>query len=202
MSRSEREANLKAILGKKGYGEVLVSELGGRKVDRKKAIVDGLERGLRERMAPREDEEEYQEGSVPAYARSPAIDLSRNKPDLYKAYTDIRQGKLFDMLTGASPQEISQRVSEGESPYQGPRQDLQTHALTSRLMGERLGIPAARALGFANEVGGGLVGMAQGEGFFGEMGFDPQDLQANELGFESLNQPSLGRSLRYLLTNR
>ena len=69
-------------------------------------------------------------------------------------------------------------------------------------MGERLGAPAARALGFANEVGGGLVGLARGEGFFGELGFDLQDLNANEVGLESLNQPSLSKSLRYLLTNR
>jgi len=179
---------MKALLGEKGYGAVLVSELGGRKRDRKKAIVEELENGLRERMMSHQEEDEYQEGSVPG--------------SLYQAYTDLRQGKLFDMLTGASPQEISQRVSEGESPYQGPRQDLQTHALASRLMADRLGAPAARAIGFANEVGGGLVGMARGEGFFGELGFDPQDLNANEIGIESLKQPSLGRSLKYLLTNR
>ena len=301
---------MKALLGKERYGEVLVTELGGRKRDRKKMVMDGLggtkdasrqdwtsgfQKGsvpragppkhlgemLREGMlepgnidlynrpdvdgstvrsmsfeeegrevliptvvgdrilsdddaiseyertgqhmgvfdspenatayakAVHEDYEsgriptpEYQEGNVPAYAKSPMIDWHRSKPDLYQKYTDLRQGKLFDMLTGASPQEISQRVSQGESPYQGPRRDLQTHALASRLMGERLGVPAARALGFANEVGGGLVGLAKGEGFLGELGFDLQDLNANEVGLESLNQPSLSKSLRYLLTNR
>lgn len=61
MSRSEREANLKALLGEKGYGEVFVSELGGRKRDKKKAIVEGLERGLRERMEPHHEEEDEDE---------------------------------------------------------------------------------------------------------------------------------------------
>ncbi len=169
MSRTEREANMKAFLGKERYGEVLVTELGGRKRDRKKMIMDSLERSHREGSLP-----EYQKGGL---------------PDLYKLYTDLREGKLFDMLTGASPQEISQRVSQGESPFQHPRRDLQTHALASRLMGQRIGAPATRALGFLNEVGGGLVGMAKGEGFFGDLGFDPLDLQANEIGIESLRRP-------------
>ena len=39
---------MKALLGLERYGEVLVTELGGRKRDRKKVIMDSLERSYRE----------------------------------------------------------------------------------------------------------------------------------------------------------
>jgi len=72
MSRSEREAKMKALLGRERYGELLITELGGRKRDRKKMVMDGLERAYREGSLP-----EYQEGNIPAYARSPMIESSR-----------------------------------------------------------------------------------------------------------------------------
>jgi len=119
-------------------------------------------------------------------------------PDLYGAMTTVREGKLFDLLAGASPQEISQRVSAGESPYyEGGREDLKTHSLTSQLLAERLGVPAARVLGTANEVGGGLIGLAKGEGFFGGTGFDLKDLNANEIGIEAyLEQQEMEKQAR------
>jgi hypothetical protein len=65
MSRSEREANMKALLGKERYGEILVTELGGRKRDRKKMILDNLERAFQKgTMAYREGTVSYQDGSL------------------------------------------------------------------------------------------------------------------------------------------
>ena len=72
MSRSMREARMKALLGEKRYGDRIVTELGGRKRDRKKMLLDEMEESYRKGTLP-----EYQEGSVPAWARSPAIDASR-----------------------------------------------------------------------------------------------------------------------------
>ena len=57
MSRTTREAQMKALLGRERYGEVLVTELGGRKRDRKKMIMDGLERSYREGSMQISDED-------------------------------------------------------------------------------------------------------------------------------------------------
>ena len=72
MSRSMREARMKALLGEKRYGDRIVTELGGRKRDRKKMLLDEMEESYRKGTLP-----EYQEGSVPAWARSPIIESSR-----------------------------------------------------------------------------------------------------------------------------
>lgn len=71
MSRSEREAKLKALWGPR-YGFLVVSEMGGRKKDRRKLLKDDI-LGSYEHGS-------YQEGSVPAYARSPMIDARRDAP--------------------------------------------------------------------------------------------------------------------------
>jgi hypothetical protein len=105
-------------------------------------------------------------------------------------FNNLRQGKAFDTLVGMSPQEISNLVADGKSPVNTGREDLQTHALTSKLLADRMGgsfVP--RLLGLGNEVAGGLVSLASGGGFTGETGFDLEDLLANEVGFQDRNKP-------------
>lgn len=85
MSRSMREARIKALQGA-NRGAILVTELGGPKRDRKQMLSDELEKSYRAGSlgccpgcagGGECEEASYQEGTVPAYARSPAIDSSR-----------------------------------------------------------------------------------------------------------------------------
>lgn len=74
MSRYERESKMKALLGQERYGEVLVTELGGRKRDRKKMVMDGLEKSYRGATK----DASYQKGSVSEEAPfNPMIESSR-----------------------------------------------------------------------------------------------------------------------------
>ncbi len=76
MSRYERESKMKALLGRERYGEILVTELGGRKRDRKKMVMNGLEKSYRGATK----DSSYQEGSVPEEAPfNPMIDFSRKQ---------------------------------------------------------------------------------------------------------------------------
>jgi hypothetical protein len=62
------------------------------------------------------------------------------------------------------------------------RTDKEAHSAASEAMAGRIGAGPARGIGIAKEAFTGLTSKLGGGDFFGEQGFDVEDLEANEEG--------------------
>lgn len=168
MSRSERESKMKAMYGDR-YPAVLVSELGGRKRDRRNMLQDELGKTLGS----------YQQGSLTA--RLP-------KGISYAQAVD-------ELLMGPTQDEASR--PEYQPFFAEGRPDRAMHAaffgnMTRDLGGGPLAAGASNIAGFGREGLQGLGSLATGDGFFGPNGFDWSDIAANYAGIGAAQDRRVG----------
>ncbi len=90
------------------------------------------------------------------------------------------------LLTGSYPDQLYDDAALGKSPipWQSQRPDLSVHALASERLAQRTNPFLANFIGFGKEAAQGLGQAIQGNQFFGEHGFDEDDIQANQAGIE------------------
>ena len=80
-------------------------------------------------------------------------------------------GLLFLALAGDTRASVVNRAADGEAPIDpSARLDRRTHALTSKLIAEKSGQPAADLAGVGQEAMTGLFQALTGGKFFGESG--------------------------------
>jgi hypothetical protein len=96
---------------------------------------------------------------------------------------------MLKLLTGRTQQGLQDAASLGKSPVpvapDASNLDKSVHALATQQMSNRIGGAPALGLGFGREVAQGLGQLVQGQPFFGKSGYDPQDMQANLVGFHA-----------------
>jgi len=162
MSRTTREAKLRAIYGDK-YGDVLVTELGGRKRNRKKMLQDVMM-------------ESYRRGTLPSYAGGTITAKLPKGISYTQALDELLMGPAMDEASDPAYEALLARGA-----------DKPLHAaffgrLAKGLGGGRIGSELSNAAGFAREGLQGLGNVATGGQFMGPEGFDPEDIRANWIG--------------------
>jgi hypothetical protein len=111
------------------------------------------------------------------------------------------QDLFLNLAAGQDAQGIYNLAARGRAavPYTQARPDRSAHAMGAELMAQRLGGDATRTIGVGKEVVQGLAQLLQGGAFAGEHGFDPGDVEANELGIRASGSPGMGARLIDLL---
>lgn len=196
---------MKALLGKEGYAEVLVTELGGRKRDRKKMVMDNLERSYQEGSLP-----QYQEGSVSVGSHDPTARVP-GQDDVFDA--------LSKAVLGGNEESFN---LEGSKIFSNVPRGSMHHAIASEEASRRYGFLPSQAGGLAVEgvehlmganrspqgredtradlvanVLGGLTGMLPAP--YSKYGHRLTDYLMDS---DAQNQPSLPGALRALLLEK
>jgi hypothetical protein len=103
------------------------------------------------------------------------------------------QNAILKVLAGGTRQDMYDKAAMGETPVavDPEHPDRALHAATAQEMTKRIGGGPTRALGVSKEVLQGLAALFAGNysGAIGEGGFDPADLEANELGIAAGEAP-------------
>ena len=103
---------------------------------------------------------------------------------VFADFPEIIRSGATAAVTGHTPEELFAALDQ--SPLgANERPDRRVHALASQLAAERLGTIPAFLLGSGKELIQGVGSLASGGSFFGEKGFDPGDMRANEVGIIS-----------------
>jgi hypothetical protein len=107
------------------------------------------------------------------------------------------QDLMVRLATGLTPAQLYEVAARGGSqvPWTPDRPDLAVHGLAAQLMAERLGPTVASLTGTAKETVQGVGSLLRGQGFYGEHGFDQNDLAANERGVSFAEDELAGRKL-------